>query len=275
MDDALATHFAHLFIRDPIVVFNEDLEKLDLDKADHFENLQSTNWQHMRFKPPPVGSDIGWRVEFRPMEIQITDFENAAFSIFIVLITRAILSFNLNFYIPITRVSENMETAHHRDAVSSQKFWFRKSPFPAHPTSRTNGNGASTPVNMPSRPPTPGPVEDEYEQMSVNEIINGQQTDGGFPGLIPLVESYLNSMNVDVETRCDLATYLDLIRKRANGTYWTAAKWIRNFVQTHPDYKKDSAVSDEITYDLVKAAEQITKEEGRDGMGKEMLGSRR
>jgi len=275
MDDALATHFAHLFIRDPIVVFNEDLEKLDLDKADHFENLQSTNWQHMRFKPPPVGSDIGWRVEFRPMEIQITDFENAAFSIFIVLITRAILSFNLNFYIPITRVSENMETAHHRDAVSSQKFWFRKSPFPAHPPSRTNGTGTSTPVNMPSRPPTPGPVEDEYEQMSVNEIINGQQTDGGFPGLIPLVESYLNSMNVDVETRCDLATYLDLIRKRANGTYWTAAKWIRNFVQTHPDYKKDSAVSDEITYDLVKAAEQITKEEGRDGMGKEMLGSRR
>jgi hypothetical protein len=36
--------------------------------------------------------DIGWRVEFRSMEIQITDFENAAFSIFIVLVTRAILS---------------------------------------------------------------------------------------------------------------------------------------------------------------------------------------
>lgn len=275
MDDALATHFAHLFIRDPIVVFNEDLKELDLNKADHFENLQSTNWQHMRFKPPPIGSEIGWRVEFRPMEIQITDFENAAFSIFIVLITRAILSFNLNFYIPITRVSENMETAHIRDAVSSQKFWFRKSPFPAQPSSRTNGTVTSTPANMPSRPVTPGPVEDEYEQMSVNEIINGQQTDGGFPGLIPLVESYLNSMNVDVETRCDLATYLDLIRKRANGTYWTAAKWIRNFVQTHPGYKKDSVVSDEITYDLVKAAEQITKEEGRDGMGKEMLGLRR
>lgn len=275
MDNALATHFAHLFIRDPIVVFSEDLKELDLNKADHFENLQSTNWQHMRFKPPPVGSDIGWRVEFRPMEIQITDFENAAFSIFIVLITRAILSFNLNFYIPITRVSENMETAHIRDAVSTQKFWFRKSPFPSHSFSRANGTGTSTPATMPSRPPTPGPVEDEYEQMSVNEIINGQQTDGGFPGLIPLVESYLNSMNVDVETRCDLATYLDLIRKRANGTYWTAAKWIRNFVQTHPSYKKDSAVSDEITYDLVKAAEQITKQEGRDGLGQEMLGSRR
>ncbi|KNG45460.1 glutamate-cysteine ligase [Stemphylium lycopersici] len=277
MDDLLATHFAHLFIRDPIVVFAEDLEELDLTKADHFENLQSTNWQHMRFKPPPAGSDMGWRVEFRPMEIQITDFENAAFSIFIVLLTRAILSFNLNFYIPITLVSENMETAHIRDAVSTQKFWFRKDPFSTHKPS--NGTGTSTPTENGSRTATPtGPVEDEYEQMTINEVINGQQTlygNAGFPGLIPLVESYLNSMNVDVETRCDLATYLDLIRKRANGTYWTAAKWIRNFVQSHPEYKKDSVVSDEITYDLVKAAEQITKEEGRDGLGKEMLGKRR
>lgn len=276
MDDLLATHFAHLFIRDPIVVFNEDLEELDLTKADHFENLQSTNWQHMRFKPPPPGSDIGWRVEFRPMEIQITDFENAAFSIFIVLITRAILSFNLNFYMPITRVSENMETAHIRDAVSTQKFWFRKNPFSSHKSS-SSGTGTSTPAEAPSRPATPvGPVEDEYEQMSINEVINGQQsTEGGFPGLIPLVESYLNSMNVDVETRCDIATYLDLIRKRANGTYWTAAKWIRHFVAEHPEYKKDSVVGEGITFDLVKVAEQITREEGRDGLGCEMLGKRR
>lgn len=276
MDDLLATHFAHLFIRDPIVVFNEDLKELDLTKADHFENLQSTNWQHMRFKPPPPGSDIGWRVEFRPMEIQITDFENAAFSIFIVLITRAILSFNLNFYMPITRVSENMETAHIRDAVSTQKFWFRKTPFSSHKSS-SSGTGTSTPAEASSRPATPsGPVEDEYEQMSINEVINGQQsTEGGFPGLIPLVESYLNSVNVDVETRCELATYLDLIRKRANGTYWTAAKWIREFVKGHSEYKKDSVVGDGITFDLVKAAEQITREEGRDGLGKEMLGRRR
>jgi glutamate--cysteine ligase catalytic subunit len=277
MDDLLATHFAHLFIRDPIVVFNEDLEELDLTKADHFENLQSTNWQHMRFKPPPPGSDIGWRVEFRPMEIQITDFENAAFSIFIVLITRAILSFNLNFYMPITRVSENMETAHIRDAVSTQKFWFRKNPFSHHRSSANGGTGTSTPAET-SRPPTPSlPVEDEYEQMSINEVINGQHSpDGsGFPGLIPLVESYLNSMNVDVETRCDIATYLDLIRKRANGTYWTAAKWIRHFVATHEGYKGDSVVSEQVTYDLVKAAERITKEEGRDGFGGEMLGRRR
>ncbi|KAF2005601.1 glutamate-cysteine ligase, partial [Amniculicola lignicola CBS 123094] len=274
MDDLLATHFAHLFVRDPIVVFAEDLQELDLNKADHFENLQSTNWQHMRFKPPPVGSDIGWRVEFRPMEIQITDFENAAFSVFIVLVTRAILSFDLNFYIPIQRVSENMETAHIRDAVNTEKFYFRKNPF-SHRSARGTG-GTATPTTT-SRPPTPvGNVEDEYEAMSINDIINGQQAcEDGFPGLIPLVENYLNSMNVDVETRCELARYLDLIRKRADGTYWTAAKWMRHFVMGHEKYKGDSVVDEEVQYELVKVVEGITRNEGRDGVGREMLGRKK
>lgn len=68
------------------------------------KNIQSTNWQTVRFKPPPHNSGMGWRVEFRPMEVQLTDFENAAYVIFVVLLTRAILSFNLNLYIPISKV---------------------------------------------------------------------------------------------------------------------------------------------------------------------------
>ena len=258
MDDLLATHFAHLFIRDPIVIFSEDLKTLDLNKTDHFENLQSTNWQHMRFKPPPASNDIGWRVEFRSMEIQMTDFENAAFSIFIVLITRAILSFDLNLYIPISRTTENMETAHIRDAVNTQKFYFRKNPFPEH---TRDTSGTSTPAQV-SRPGTPlGAVEDEYCLMTIDEIVNGQND--GFPGLIPLVESYLNSVNVDVETRCELARYLSLIRGRASGKLWTGAKWIREYVRNHEDYAKDSAVGEKICYDLVKVVETLTNEEGK------------
>ncbi|KAF2397837.1 GCS-domain-containing protein [Trichodelitschia bisporula] len=270
LDDILATHFAHLFIRDPIVVFAEDLQTLDLSKTDHFENLQSTNWQHMRFKPPPPGNDTGWRVEFRPMEIQITDFENAAFSIFMVLITRVILSFDLNFYLPIARVTENMETAHRRDAVSEQRFYFRKDPFgPArgHPGSGSApGSGTATP-SLP-------PVEDEYTLMTVNEIINGQADDGsgrpGFPGLIPLVESYLDSVNVDVETMCQLARYLDLIRRRADGRLWTGAKWMRGFVQQHEKYKGDSVVGEEVEYDLMRVVEGIGR--GETAWGLEKLG---
>ncbi|KAK3301246.1 glutamate-cysteine ligase-domain-containing protein [Chaetomium fimeti] len=285
MDDRLATHFAHLFIRDPIVIFSEDLKELDMNKTDHFENIQSTNWQHMRFKPPPADNSIGWRVEFRPMEIQITDFENAAFSVFMVLVTRAILSYNLNFYIPIKKVDENMETAHARDAVLARKFYFRRNLFPPTRSARSSGSGASTPSTI-SRPPTPtGPVEDEYRLMSINEIINGtayaaanpssaaaaagtdddddandendDDEDDDFPGLIPLVESYLDSVNVDVVTRCHLATYLNLIRKRASGELCTAATWIREFVASHPEYRQDSAVGEEITKDLIAAVIQV------------------
>ncbi|KAI9934342.1 hypothetical protein ASPWEDRAFT_170030 [Aspergillus wentii DTO 134E9] len=273
MDDLLATHFAHLFIRDPLVIFSEDLKELDLSKADHFENLQSTNWQHMRFKPPPPDKDdIGWRVEFRSMEIQMTDFENAAFSIFIVLVTRAILSFDLNFYIPIQRTTENMETAHARNAVHDQKFYFRKDPFarraPRQQQQSANSSNfsstASSAVNTPPPSPPLGPVEMEYDLMTISDIINGS-SDGSFPGLIPLVESYLDSVNVDVETRCSLASYLDLIRKRADGRLWTGAKWIREFVASHPGYKHDSVVSEEICYDLVKSVDEMAVKEGKGG----------
>ena len=279
MDDLLATHFAHLFIRDPLVVFSEDLHSLDVDGSNHFENIQSTNWQHMRFKPPPPDADIGWRVEFRSMEIQMTDFENAAFAIFIVLITRAILSFGLNFYVPIARTTENMETAHARDGVLKEKFWFRKDPFPhKHPRSThlpANGGGggggmldghrSDTQTPDPhSRPATPlGPVDDEYTQMSIVEIVNGRADGQGFPGLIPLVESYLDSVNVDVETRCELARYLELIRKRADGTVWTGAKWMREFVRTHREYRGDSVVTETMTYDMIKTVEQVTLTEGK------------
>jgi len=207
VDELLANHIAHLFIRSPLVIFSELINQNDAVDSDHFENLQSTNWQHMRFKPPPPGSSIGWRVEFRPMEIQITDFENAAFAVFIVLVTRVILSFGLDFYIPISKVEEGMARAHKRDAVLSEKFWFRRNVFPAGRKSRPG-----TPRG--SRPATPG-AGAEWEEMSVAEIINGQV--GGFPGLVRLVEKYLDGMNVDITTRCEIGRYLSLVSKRASG----------------------------------------------------------
>lgn len=127
--------------------------------TDHFENIQSTNWNSVRWKPPPPqkagDAHIGWRTELRTMEVQFTDFENAAFTCFSVLLSRALLSFDLNLYIPISKVKaafgvcwcdadvvliyfeccwrdwfgrqnhQNMHTAHQRNAASKGKFWFR------------------------------------------------------------------------------------------------------------------------------------------------------
>jgi glutamate--cysteine ligase catalytic subunit len=41
------------------------------------------------------------------------------------------------------------------------------------------------------------------------------------------------------------------------GTLLTNASWIRQFVLSHPSYKQDSIVSEEIQYDLVWKMEQI------------------
>ena len=47
--------------RDTVSLFSEKVHQNDEEETDHFENIQSTNWQTMRFKPPPANSEIGWR----------------------------------------------------------------------------------------------------------------------------------------------------------------------------------------------------------------------
>lgn len=113
----------------------------------------------------------------------------------------------------------------------------------------------------------------------MDEIINGRGDGGVFPGLLGVVNAYLNSLNVDVTTKCELRRYLDLVKWRARGEsilhsridvrlqrrnadvvigkLVTPASWIRNFIVTHPAYKHDSVVSDEINYDLAKAIDEM------------------
>lgn len=238
VDELLAKHIAHLFIRDTVSLFSEKVYQTPND-TDHFENIQSTNWQSMRFKPPPPNSTIGWRVEFRPCELQITEFENAALVIFIVLFTRVILSYRLNLLIPISKVDENMQKAQKRSAVREEVFWFRKKILP--PEKEQNHEITET--------------DDEYGAMTINQIINGKA--GSFPGLVPLVKNYLSSMDVDADTFCSIQQYLNLIQKRASGELLTTASWIRQFVRQHPSYKQDSIVNDEINFDLLKEIQRI------------------
>lgn len=244
IDHLLAQHIAHLFIRDSVSLFSEKVHQNDKEDTDHFENIQSTNWQTMRFKPPPPNSPIGWRVEFRPCEAQLTDFENAAIVCFVVLLTRVILSYQLDFLIPISKVDENMQTSQKRGAVLTEKFWFKK-----------NINGAkdqSGVVNNHSN--ESNGLDAEYELMTIDQIINGK---GCFPGLVPLINSYLGSMDVDADTHCTIQQYLKLIQKRASGELLTTASWIRKEITEHEEYKQDSVVSERICYDLLKKAKDI------------------
>ena len=128
IDNKMAKHISHLFIRDPLAIYSDIIDVNDKESTYHFETIQSTNWNNMRFKPPPPKKEnkhnIGWRVEFRSMEVQITEFENAAFSVFVTLLTRAILYYKLNFYVNISKNDENFWLAHQRDAVNKEVFWW-------------------------------------------------------------------------------------------------------------------------------------------------------
>ncbi|KYQ93916.1 glutamate-cysteine ligase [Tieghemostelium lacteum] len=229
IDTQLAKHFSHLFIRDPLVIYSDKITIDDQLHSDHFENIQSTNWQTVRFKPPTPNSNIGWRVEFRPMEVQLTDFENAAFIVFISLLVKAISELKLNFYIPISKVDQNMKTAHFRDSCRKSKFYFRKN---------INDNS------------TNDKIEDEYELMTINEIFNGQEG-SDFVGLISMVRKFISTQNFDQDTLNLTNNYLEFISKRASGELLTMSSWTRDFITSHPAYKHDSCVTEEIQTDYM------------------------
>lgn len=281
MDQRLAAHFAHLFIRDPLLVHDDDLEKVDLKESRRFDNIQSTNWQTLRFKPPPLfAKDVGWRVEFRSMEVQITDFENAAFSIFVVLLVKTLLQFDLNLYMPIEKIDQNMETAHVRDAVVSRNFFFRVRLTPGTVYSELPSAGLYTNGGTSRHPPSRndgGLVADEYRPMSINEIINGATISSSreeSQGLIPLIRRYLDTCDYDSTTRSKLDEYLNFIKERANGNIWTTAKWLRSFVQEHPEYDSNSMVGKGVVYDLVKLVKELSETSFDHGMREKLLGKR-
>lgn len=227
VDELLAEHMAHLFVRDPLVVFSENIDLDDARSMDHFENIQSTNWQTMRFKPPPHGAHVGWRVEFRPMEIQLTDFENAAYSIFLVLLTQVIMTMPVDFCMPISLVDVNMQRAQQRNAVHTQRFHFRTS-------AKTK----------------------EIREYTLAELFLGTPT---MPGLVPLTRTYLDSLDLDSDTRRRLDEYLDFVAMRADGRLVTMATFVRDFVTQHHAYQRDSVIHDEINYDLLCVLDAIER----------------
>jgi glutamate--cysteine ligase catalytic subunit len=142
-----------------------------------------------------------------------------------------------------------MERAHERDAVGSQRFWWRRHMAPPTPHDCKADDG-------------PGCCDihkeyNSYEEMTVVEILCGKGR--YFPGLIPMIEAYLDQIGLDLEVRKQVNAYLSLIQARASGELMTTAAWMRKFVRDHPDYKQDSVVSSGIAYDLIKECEQISE----------------
>ncbi|EAN92075.1 putative gamma-glutamylcysteine synthetase [Trypanosoma cruzi] len=238
VDTRLAKHVAHLFIRDPLVVYDQMIDIDDTTHTEHFENIQSTNWQSVRLKPPSLDGNTGWRVEFRIMDVMPTPFENAAFSVFVPLLARAIIKYNPLFYTKMSIVDENMGYAHNRSPCR-QKYVMRRDIFAK---------------NISTDP-------SENSEFTVNEVFNGK--DGEYYGLIPLVRRYMEEENMLSST---LEGYLCFLSMRAAGEIPTAAEYLRNFVMQHPDYGHDSRLTERIAYDLVLHVRKLASGEVKDDL---------
>lgn len=189
------------------------------------------------------------------MEVQPTDFENAACALFIVLFVRTLLHLDLSLYIPINKFDENMAIAHSRDAVLKGKFHW---PHNVFPSSSPTSSMSHTPANA-AAAAKGGEENERYELtlLTTNEIINGSSIKE-FPGLIPLIQIYLSE---DTETYpapaiARIKEYLLFISKRASGQIPTTARSIRNFVHSQEGYHRDSRVSGEVLWGLLKDIEK-------------------
>ena len=135
------------------------------------------------------------------------------------------------------KVDENMQRAQQRDAARAHKFFFRKDVLPPGHASPTT-SGASTPpgdcadcaekkeketkmrncfpaLPVPAGGVARGPVEEEYAEMALEEIMCGKGD--AFPGLLGLVRAYVETLDVTPEKRAKIAKYLELVERRANG----------------------------------------------------------
>ena len=71
-----------------------------------------------------------------------------------------------------------------------------------------------------------GKIEDEYDEFTLDEIFNGKGDQ--FPGLLSLVRSYLETLEVEASELLRIREYLDLIEQRSNGKLVIAVVILRN-----------------------------------------------
>lgn len=109
LDKRLINHIAYLLVRDNICIFKDDFEEEKVKNTSrHFQSFQSSNWNDVRFKPPPTfDSLIGWLVEFRPIDGQIMPEQNFLFCHAATVFHRIITckKTRVNFYIPMSLVN--------------------------------------------------------------------------------------------------------------------------------------------------------------------------
>lgn len=240
----MLNHIGILNSRD-FLVMHEKFINMKEDEPTLFEMINSTNWNSVRFKIP-LDETMGWRVEFRTMEIQLTADENAAFSLLVYMLVKMLTETPIfNFYIPISKTTANFERAHRENSILNDKFFFR-----------TNVFDDGVPI---------------IAELYLREIFFGSK-EHEFPGMFTLFQKMLEDPNTNCPKKKELLKEIirvlksieNFIRDKVEGKRLTLAQWMRQFVYKHKLYEKDSIVSQDIITDLLDNLVRISRGEQED-----------
>ena len=108
---------------DPILMYEDDLNKND-NNTDFFVNINSSNWNNVRLKPPLNKKD-SWKVEVRVFDIQLSIFQNSSLIIFTLLLAKTLSFYNLDLYSPISLVDKNFKKANAFNSIK-EKYYFKE-----------------------------------------------------------------------------------------------------------------------------------------------------
>ncbi|KAK3652855.1 hypothetical protein LTR56_004803 [Elasticomyces elasticus] len=248
IDLAMSRYLAHALSRDPLISTQRSTttDLSPVGEEDDFRVVElmthfSTFWPHVRLKlplTPGASPSLPWRLEFRPLEIQPTDFENASFVVFVRLLQMTISHFDLDLCLPMPLVVENMRNAQAKAAALKSQFWFSIGQGP---------NGAKTSRSV--AVPTP-------RLCSLDFIIHGSvdatEPGSGFSGLLSLVKDFVALRYSDAPEAelQELERHLDFVSGKARGSIPTTAQWIRSYLDQHP-LGSDNVVASRAYYDLL------------------------
>ena len=212
--DNINKHISYLFLRDPIIMYEKDLNKNKLiteNETDFFVNINSSNWNNVRLKPPLNAKD-SWKIEIRMLDMQTNNFKNASFIIYILLLTRTIIHYNMNFYMPLSYIEKNYHNI--------EKQNFDKKLYTNHFWNKKKKNFSP-------------------ELKGIGHIV----TKINF-----FIKKYIEENKICI----DVDKYLLYIENISQQKQNTDAEEMYNFIINHEKYKKDSKINNCISNDLIQ-----------------------
>lgn len=192
LPDNMSKLFAHILYFEPLVMFNSHFNESRLQN-NAINTYMSTFWKSVRVKVPylDLPDNTGWRVEFRVMDLQLTDFENAAFAISALLICKAMIWKNYFPYSMITDIDDDFTCSIEKYSYLKHKFIWNN------------------------------------QRMTIKDIFDNN---GEF-GLVKICNDYLENNVSDIYEKQLFLKYLDHVHSIASGEKKTTAHRLRNEIE--------------------------------------------